>query len=165
MFHVPLIFSHRTTVKLEQISCASIFTNWTRDAEAHTGFLSSEDTFKVEDPRRRGRSGATKPYHACHRREKGGGERMASNDPCHLPIPPVLSLQWLQMWHRLNIQLSLSYFAMSMHYKLWIIWIPLHIILLPHLLEQSPAADHSWDSPVHTSWTSWELICQSKCCE
>lgn len=28
---------------------------------------------------------------------------MASNDPCHLPIPPVLSLQWLQMCQGLNI--------------------------------------------------------------
>lgn len=34
-FHIPLIFSHRATVKLEQISCASIFTSWARgDAEA-----------------------------------------------------------------------------------------------------------------------------------
>lgn len=62
--HIPLIFSHRTVVELEQISSTSIFTGWTHHAKACAGLPSSGRKLKAAAPRRSGRYGATRSYHA-----------------------------------------------------------------------------------------------------
>lgn len=62
--HTPLIFWHRTVVELEQISSTSIFTGWTHHAKACAGLPSSGKNLKTAAPRRSGRSGATRSYHA-----------------------------------------------------------------------------------------------------
>lgn len=119
-------------------------------------------------PQEGGQVWSCKALSCLSQERKREGERMASDDPhsCHLPIPPVPSLQrWQTKTHRKNAQWVLghfavlrcllpsitsprpslesylSYFAVLMNYELF----QLHLdkILLAHLQEQSPAAGHS----------------------
>lgn len=81
----------RAAVGMEQISLDSIFTGWTIHTKACAGLPSSGGKFKVAATRRRGRSRATKPYHACYRREKGKEKGWQALIPMSVTFPSLLS--------------------------------------------------------------------------
>lgn len=76
---------------MEQSSLASVFTGWTIHAKACAGLPSSGGKFKVVATRRRGRSRAMRPYHACYRREKGKKKEWQEIMPTSVTFPSLLS--------------------------------------------------------------------------
>lgn len=140
-------FAH-PTVEMEQVSLDQVFTSWTINAKACAGLPSSGGKFKAVATGRRGRSGATRPYHAYYRREKGKEKEWKEIIPISVTFPSLLSHPFRggRLSTEKNAQWSLNHLAAIFT------WLLLSITSVQSLTCPTFLFGESWIISVKSYW-------------